>query len=82
MASASVRTSRPREMSGKSYPKRTMSSPPRFSRSRALISRTLWNRWRQYLPDDPEGRRRLEDYLLYAGVVLVVVIATYLVVFD
>jgi len=35
-----------------------------------------------YLPTGEEQRQRMEDYLLYAGVVAVFAIATYLLLFD
>ena len=82
MVSDIARASRLRELGGKSHSKRMFSSPPRFSRPRAPISRTLWPRLKSYLPRDEEQRRRMEDYLLYAGVVTVFAIATYLLVFD
>lgn len=82
MVSDIARASRLRELGGKSHSKRMFSSPPRFSRPRAPISRTLWPRLKGCLPAGEEQCRRMEDYLLYTGMVAVFAIATYLLVFD
>jgi hypothetical protein len=52
----------------------------RFSSPRAPISRPRWDELRRRLTEHRDRYERLGDYALYAGVIAVFAIATYLLV--
>jgi hypothetical protein len=75
---------RTREKAGKSPPRRVSLFRPRRARPRASASWPLLSRMTRQmmrrLEHDPDWYRQLGDYLMYAGVVAVLVIATWMLI--